>query len=132
MHAPLIARRRFFGNTTTALLGAAAIPQLPPSRLCGAEASAQMLSVVYIGIGGQIHALIKETAGLPLHVVALCDQPRETQTTQLAGCKGGPRPGSRVERAGWWRGCVSRQDRLRFTAPVVPTGQTAPFLSARR
>ena len=73
MNSKHLTRRQFLGHTTTALLATAALPQLLPSHLFGAESAGHKLNVACLGMGGQMHALVNELAGLPVNVVALCD-----------------------------------------------------------
>jgi predicted dehydrogenase len=68
-------RRAFIRGSTKAVLGVAAAPLVYNGRLLGGEMANSKLNIACIGLGGQMHALMKQllTFEQKMNIVALCD-----------------------------------------------------------
>ncbi len=66
-------RRTFLNSAAQTALCAMAAPVFCPARLVGGEAANAKLDIACIGLGGQMHALMKELVGFKQNIVAICD-----------------------------------------------------------
>ena len=67
-------RRSFLKKAGVLGVSAYAIPQFIPSKVFGAEAPSSKLNIACIGLGGQMHGLMKElNINLHQYIVAVCD-----------------------------------------------------------
>jgi predicted dehydrogenase len=66
-------RRAFLNSASKTALCAMAAPLFCPARLVGGEAANVKLDIACIGLGGQMHALMRELATFEQNVVAICD-----------------------------------------------------------
>ena len=73
MKSDRLNRRAFIGGTSKAALGVAAAPLLYNARLFGGEMANSKLDIACIGLGGQMHSLIKELISFEQNIVAICD-----------------------------------------------------------
>jgi predicted dehydrogenase len=68
-----ITRRSFLGRLVAGGAMAAAGPYLLSSPMFGGEPAVSKLNIGCIGMGGQMHSLVKELASLRQNIVAMCD-----------------------------------------------------------
>ena len=66
-------RRAFIRGTSKAAIGMIAAPQLYNARLIGGERANSKLNIACIGLGGQMHSLLKELIAFDQNIVAICD-----------------------------------------------------------
>ncbi len=69
-----ITRRSFLNTVGGVVAGMIVVPQFIPSRLLGQESPSNKLNLACIGLGGQMHGLMKDNqANLHANVLAICD-----------------------------------------------------------
>jgi len=66
-------RRVFFRSASKLAAGTTLAPLICGSRLLGGEAANSKLNIACIGLGGQMHSLMRELTTFDQNVVALCD-----------------------------------------------------------
>ncbi len=67
-------RRSFLKKTSMAATGMIAVPQIVPSMLLGRRAPSKTLNIACIGLGGQMHSLMRDLhQNLHENIVAICD-----------------------------------------------------------
>ena len=66
-------RRRFLKQVGLSGIGALALPQVLPSRACGAGGANNRLNIAMIGCGGRSRQLLPAILASGENVVALCD-----------------------------------------------------------
>jgi predicted dehydrogenase len=73
MKSQTMHRRTFLNVASRTALGAMVAPLFCPARLVGGETANAKLDIACIGLGGQMHSLMKELATFEQNVVAICD-----------------------------------------------------------